>query len=429
MNKDLSNKIIAVAMMLVILVAVSKIGVKIIDKCIDYVTPKVYATEINEEDFDKETEKVDIVETDVEVNALSDKLLSLFNSLKSKVEAYTLDTYFKNSYIELNTFFHSSMGSSVFIDDSYTVVKLENGYLSFIYEKDENISEYAENMIELQYFLDDLEIDLLYIQAPFKTSKYDDQLPASVEDYTNENADEFLEAIDGIVDYIDLREEMYDAGIDQYDFFFETDHHWTPEAAFWAFGNVSEVLNSDYGFDIDESYYDIENYNVEVYEDWFLGSQGKRVGTVATGVDDISVITPNFETNFIFEVESNNIYRTGNFIESLLNLSFLEEKDYWNLSPYHTYTGGDYDLTKITNLNNTDEKKVLLLGDSFTNAFDPFMAIACSQLDTIDLRHYDDTSLMEYIEENDYDLVVFLYNPSQYCEDTETQFIFDEIYE
>lgn len=349
-----------------------------------------------------------------------DKVLNIID----QIETYPNNILGKSVYIETNTIVETVNGAVSYEDAGVPVTKLNNGYLYFLSDKTENVDSYSENLIELQSYLDEKEIDLLYIQAPSKVSQYDNQLADGIEDYSNENADEFLSRIDGIVDYIDLREEMYEDGLNQYDYFFKTDHHWTPEAAFWAFGNVAETLNSDYGFEIDESLWDINNYNVEVYEDWFLGSQGKRVGTWLAGVDDISIITPIFETDFTFEVPANDIYKTGDFSETMFAYENLE-KDYWNLSSYHTYIGGDYPLNNITNNLNTDGKKVLLVRDSFACTFAPFLALGCSELDTIDLRYYKDESLMEYIDNNDYDMVIFLYNPGAIYDEMMT---FDIVY-
>ena len=43
----------------------------------------------------------------------------------------------------------------------------------------------------------------------------------------------------GQVHCTDLRQVIHENGIDQYNFFFKTDHHWTPEGAFWCWGQVA----------------------------------------------------------------------------------------------------------------------------------------------------------------------------------------------
>ncbi len=354
-----------------------------------------------------------------------DALLTRFYAVKARIETLSLAISFEHAYIELNTMFETAMGKTVFTDASNTVVKLENSYLASITSQNGEVALYAENLLELQAFLEEKDIDLLYVQTPYKISAEDTQLVTGLENYANENADAYLAAIAGEVDYIDLRQEMQDDGVSHYDFFFKTDHHWTPEAAFWAFGTLAETLNSSYGFAIDPSYYDIDNYTVTVYQDWFLGSQGKRVGTWVAGVDDISLITPNFETDFVFEIPASDIYKTGDFTETMIDYSNIETKDYWDLSAYHAYTGGDYPLNIMINNLNPDGKKVLLVRDSFSCAFAPFLALGCSQLDCIDLRYYKEESLMDYIDQNNYDMVIIMRNPSTLDAENNT---FDSVY-
>ncbi len=446
MTKERSDKIIAAAMIAIILVCVANYWVKAVENIIEYQT--VPTTESQQSDAQdtqgaQDTQDTQEVQDTQDVQdaqdvqgtqalskqaVLADKiqvLLTYFYALKERVETLSLAISFEHAYIELNTRFESAMGKTVFTDASNTVVKLENGYLASLVSKNTAVSSYAENLIELQSFLDEKGIDLLYVQAPYKISAEDTQLVAGLENYANENADAYLAAIEGEVDYIDLRQEMKEDGLSHYDYFFKTDHHWTPEAAFWAFGNLAETLNANYGFTIDESYYDIDNYTVTVYQDWFLGSQGKRVGTWVAGVDDISLITPNFETDFVFEVPASDIYKTGDFAETMIDDSHINTKDYWNLSAYHAYTGGDYALNIMINNLNPDGKKVLLVRDSFSCALSPFLALGCSQLDCIDLRYYKEESLMDYIDQNDYDMVIIMRNPTTL--DTENN-TFDSIY-
>jgi hypothetical protein len=58
-----------------------------------------------------------------------------------------------------------------------------------------------------------------------------------------------------------------------------------------------------------------------------------------------------------------------------------------------------------------NDKKVLLVRDSFACAFTPFLAQSCAQLDTIDMRAFQGT-IAQYIVESKPDIVLFLYNTS-----------------
>ena len=341
--------------------------------------------------------------------------------VRNNVEKYANEIFLKEQYINLHTLTQMALDKRVIEDAGETVARLDNGYLTWVrpVPSDSTMVTYAENIKGLQSYLRRRGIDFLYIQAPFKTSKYDPQLPPGIVDDVNPKADLLLSQLHGTVDYIDLRAELHESGLNQYDYFFKTDHHWKSEGAFWAWGVIAGRLNADYGFQIEPSFVDANLFHSEVYEQWFLGSQGKRVGPLYAGVDDISIITPLFDTTFTFEIPTKNLTRTGSFSEVMFEYSSLHPKDYFKQSPYAVYTGGDFPLNIIKNLKNPDGKRVLLLKDSFGCTLAPFLAFGCKELDMVDLRYFSQYSkdgLLDYIEKTDPDIVMIIYNPSGFTD-------------
>jgi hypothetical protein len=326
----------------------------------------------------------------------------------------TNDVIMKTKFIELNGLFNRTLGKRVVddVDKSYNVAKLDNGYLAFTNPKID-ITEYAKKMDDFNKFLSERNIPLLYVQAPYKISKYDPQLPTGFVNYTNQNDDNLLtELSKANIRTLDLREEIVRDNLSHYDMFFKTDHHWIPEAGVWAAKKISYLLRDNYGFTINEDNYNINNYNIETYKNWFLGSQGKRVGVTYGGDDDIDIITPKFKTDFNFLVPTSNINRSGEFKDTMFSYNLINKKDYYNLSPYESYIGGNYDLNLITNNNNINNKRILLVRDSFSCAMSPFLAMSCKNLDIIDLRYYT-ASIKSYIDKNKPDVVIFMYSNQQ----------------
>ena len=206
--------------------------------------------------------------------------------------------------------------------------------------------------------------------------------------------------------------------------FFYTDHHWKPEFAFYTFNKVAKVLNNNYGFNISEDITNQLNYDKKIYSNYFLGSLGKRVGKYYAGLDDISLITPKFETDLRYEIPSHNVDKQGSFSETILDYGHIEVKDYYNKNPYAVYTGGDFAFSRITN-NLIKDKKVLLIRDSFGCAFAPFLSLGVSQLDIVDLRINKDIVISEYVLENDIDIVLILYYASEFTNTKEAAFSFN----
>lgn len=300
-------------------------------------------------------------------------------------------------------------------DPDYSIVKLSDGSLAF-----ENLqtpaADATPNGYALADFADGLKarfgLPLLYIQAPQKVE--DDLLPYGVTDYGNANADKLLSVLEETgVDHLDLRPRMREAMAEREGtrFFFRTDHHWTPEGGFEGYRALIAYLNAQYGMEAPEEYTDPDSYEKTVYKDVFLGSQGKRVGSLYAGVDDITLWKPKFETSFTYSVPLNAIERTGPFETSLLFPERVAAVDYFGGNPYTLYAGGDYNLARMVNHLNPGGPRVLLIRDSFSCVLAPFLALNCSELITIDLRYFKE-NLMDYMEWLDPDLVCVMYTAS-----------------
>lgn len=73
--------------------------------------------------------------------------------------------------------------------------------------------------------------------------------------------------------------------------------------------------------------------------------------------------------------------------------------------------GGNFAEVKIST-NAQNKEKVLVLKDSYANAFMPFLADSYSEITMIDLRyyHFAENTVSELIEKNGIDRVILLYN-------------------
>lgn len=294
-------------------------------------------------------------------------------------------------------------------DPRYSVVKLSDGTLTFVNSEPLDVSDHGKAVARLAGVLDQRDIPLLYVQAPQKLEQDDPRLPQGVTDYGNDYADQLLDMLEEHgVDHLDLRETLAQAGGEWRDWFFRTDHHWTPEAAFTAHQTLSDVLRRDYGFHIASHHTDPRFFRQVTYEDFFLGSQGKRVGTLYGGVDDITLWKPTYSTDFTYSVPIYEIERTGAFDKSLLFPERVEERDYFGGNPYTLYAGGDYPLARIYNHMEPDGKRVMLLRDSYACAITPFLALDCGELITVDLRYFSD-DLLTYVDWLKPDMVVVMY--------------------
>lgn len=282
------------------------------------------------------------------------------------------------------------------------VVRFDNG--SFLRMEEEINTEPLENAIQFFEELSSMGYPFIYIQAPTLPLQDNDPLiPAGFVTYTNKNIDSVLEGMEqaGIVTY-DLRETMLTEGLNPYEAFYKTDHHWTFETAHWAHAQVGSWIDQAIGENIlNREYFNLALFHKEIQKDAFLGSHGQRTGAHFTGYDDFSFITPLFYTDLRVEIPSLDLDISGSFEEV-----FLPSADTENLD-YGMYLFGDRAYTKVTNHLVDNEVKLLFIKDSFTPPMASFLALHYKEIHLIDLRFTENAGkVFEIIEEIDPDLVV-----------------------
>lgn len=327
----------------------------------------------------------------------NNELASLFANKFEADEATCF--YGKLEFININGKIHNILGQK----EMNGIVKLNNGYLMSPISKtpDSTLKTYAERVGKLNDYLKDKGIPLLYVATPYTTSKYDPQLPKGVEDYANDNADRFLMYLDEYgVDNIDIRKMLYNDGIDQYQMMYKTDHHWNTEAGLYAYSKIEDYLKDRLDCEVDERIRDIHNYTVTNYEEWHLGSCGQRTGIYFAGIDDFHLITPDFETN----LQSGK--NTGSMQELVYDTSALQNKNYSSRYTYDSVLGKSQG--EFVNLNSKNDKKILMVSDSFGNAVDPFLIIGFGQFKYLH-NSLSAELTKSYIDEYQPDAVILMY--------------------
>lgn len=320
-------------------------------------------------------------------------------SLGSKGETdYISNFWGKLQFVNFNGLMRNILGQH----EMNGVVKLNNGYLltTFGFLSDEEIEERALTLKNFNDYLKSSDTKLLFAVTPYTSSKYDPQLPIGIEDYGNYNLDRFVMALrDKGVDVMDFREVMYEDGIDQYSMMYKTDHHWTTQAGFYAYTKVLEWIKENVNVEVDDKVADLNNYTITTYPRWHLGSRGQRTGYLYAGIDDYDLILPKFDTM----IQRGD--QIGNYEEMMINYTPLESKDY---SSRYTY---DYVMNAGggINSNSKNDLKILVVGDSFSKAFSPYLVLAFYETRYV---YAPDGVAKAYLEEYKPDVVVCLYYTS-----------------
>jgi hypothetical protein len=302
------------------------------------------------------------------------------------------------------------------VDPRYTVVKLTDGLLTFA-NLDAQRQDMALRAEEMAHFAQILEeergIPFLYVQAPSKLDVAD--LPQGVEDYSGQEADQFLSCLaQQGVDTLDLRPAFRAAVEDSPEaaqaLFFATDHHWTPAGAFLGYQTLSAALRARYGYVVDPRSVSANSFRRTLFQDLFLGSQGRRVGSLYAGLDGLELWVPLYPTSFTYTVPLSGIQREGAFESTLLFPERLAERDLFADNPYTIYSGGDYLISRAVNHENPDGPRILVLRDSFGCALTPFLSLMAGEVMAVDPRNFDggQEEMLDYIDYLEPDLVLVL---------------------
>ena len=295
------------------------------------------------------------------------------------------------------------------------VYRLQDGYLTYSYRK-LDMAEHIGAVAEFAQLVSQQGGRLLYVQSPGKTNPFGDRELDGL-DYANYNTDMLLQGLQARgVDVFDLRQDMYrDMGNEGWHkAFFRTDHHWLPSTALWAAEKLAARLHADYDVDVDFGHFSEADYDVVNYENYFLGSQGKKVTLAKTTAEDIALYYPKFSTDVRLEIPSLGIDTRGDFT-IMYDMEMVKKRDFYGGNPYAPYGYGDMPEIKVHNFTNEHlrDKKILIIRDSMVDTVLPFLSMGLKDITLLDIRHFNG-SVRRYVEDCKPDIVIVMYKLS--CE-------------
>lgn len=349
---------------------------------------------------------------------LMDRVKAIESKIKNiedeKIAKWTSERIpFSWPLIEMGRSYDNLIGWNI-LDPAKNVYRLQQGDLTFINHRNDDLTDYVTAVTDLRDFAEANGAKFMFVQGLFKVNKYGDADANGILDFTNQNADAMLFGLTAAgVNVFDLRQAM-GVGLtnDEYHaLFFHTDHHWRPQTALKSADLLGARL-TELGITVDGSHWSLADYEEQVLENAFLGSQGKRVTLANTVADDISIYHAKFPTQVHLRIASRGIDETGDF-DIFYDKSAIKTDDIYNRNLYAAYAYGDVAVLRADNLLLRDlpEQKVLIIKNSIVDSLTPFLAMGIKQLITIDLRHFTG-SLRSFIAQERPDVVLIMYAPS-----------------
>lgn len=273
------------------------------------------------------------------------------------------------------------------------------GLIDGFAEKDAKL--FDENVRAVRDFgaaLEELSIPLTAIVAPTATQVYPEKLPSLAVVKDSEPLFAELAEIPG---YVDVRPALTAAKDEP--IFYHTDHHWTGYGAYVAYAALRTAQGGtvrEYGA-----------YQPQTVTDSFFGTLYSRFGLFA-GIKPDSIVTPAAEALGGVTMTDPK----GNVRESIYAPEKLEEKD-----KYLYFFGGNDSVIEIAAENSTG-RRLLLVKDSYANAFLPYLIPDYDEITVIDPRYYPG-SVLQKAKEGEYTEVMVLYNLKSFASDSYVRFL------
>jgi hypothetical protein len=183
--------------------------------------------------------------------------------------------------------------------------------------------------------------------------------------------------------------------------YYRTDHHWTTRGAFYAYQVWCEATGHTFAGE--------EAYTVTQVSDSFRGSLYSKILDYDSAYDTMEVMErmPGTEESADYMVTAD-----GEKLDGIYQEEYLTKKD-----KYAYFFGGNYGEVRICHTAKaSDRGNLLVIKDSFANAFVPFLIPEYDNIYMIDLRYYNG-DMASYLRENEITDVLVLYNVSNFISD------------
>lgn len=311
-----------------------------------------------------------------------------FESLKSgeyirKLETYLTDHFpFRNEFMFLKTSALKGIGQNK-ISGLYLG---EDGYLLEEYTVTPESTNIPIDV--LNRFNDNLpdNTNMSLMLVPTSVEIYSEKLPKYS---TNTSQKDVIEYVynninfDGINVYDYLEKESTTI-----DLYYKTDHHWTTFGAYLGYVAYMNYLGIE----------DLERPTFEKITDEFYGTFYSKLIDNSLERESMYKLKDD-ETEYIMkDVATNTV------MDTIYEEKWLNEKD-----KYSYFLGQNKALLEIQNNSMDNNKKILIVKDSYGNSMIPFIAQEYEHVYVIDPRLYR-LDVSDYVKENEIEEVLLVYN-------------------
>ncbi|WP_406242685.1 DHHW family protein [Tissierella carlieri] len=247
-----------------------------------------------------------------------------------------------------------------------------------------NLNAMTENMKNLQNHIKANGGEFYFVglpgQSSFFRSRYQNYFE-NKEGYFVENENKMFNNLEkNNINYINMN-EVFKKDQDNENYL-KTDHHFSFKGSYRTYVEIIDRLRNDLGLDIGKPL-DIEELDIVTLDKPILGSRNRQLYFLHPTDEKVSIAYPR--TPIDYEKYTNGVLNP--------KLYYINNDE--NPS-YNIYMGGDQKEI-IIDTNRENLPNLLIFGDSFTNALEPLLYYHFNETRILDLRHYKEMNLYEYI--------------------------------
>lgn len=302
-----------------------------------------------------------------------------------KFEEFLADqTPFRTFFVSLNSYYNLLTGNN----GSNGVYLGKNGFLiEKPFSRDNSLDK---NLNRIKYFCDDIDVNISMIAVPSKGYIYSSHLPKNSMNYLDDEYNRIIrEKLSDKLNIIDISDCLKEEA-ENNDVFYKTDHHWTSYGAYAVYKQYCNSLGLNAA--------DINNYDIQSVFNFYGTSYSTSCYTL-TKPDTLYIFRNKAIKDISVTITEGKNVTTYNdfFFENRLN-----EDD-----KYPVFLDGNHSRVDITT--NVNNKKLLIIKDSFAHCLAPFLAEQYGEIVMVDLRYYK-KSLSDIVKNEGISDILFVYS-------------------
>lgn len=355
------------------------------------------------------------IKDDVDYSYWENRLLSqkpslTFDTIQNNFSS-NYEAYFTDQFPLRDTFVYSYIKYQQLTNQTY----IQNHYIDedlFVYPKPleeipyEQIEVAANNINQLADFYSELGSEFLFFYMPNRIVVLHENYPSFLKGENRVKAKDYLlQQLDTDMKKTDLNEVFMSTFNNEQlkKLYYQTDHHWNADGSLAGFYFIRDTLLNE---SLDLQFTD-SNYVLNTAPLDFLGSYNRQIYSIITDHQD----EVNYYESSTLNKDELKIYLGPVADNNLIPYEQIYHPGiYLNESPimYDRIFTNDYKEVNLVYPNALNDKKVLIIKDSYTNAISLLLAEQFTQTTLYDVRHNQDRDLYDFLAQQSFDLVLLL---------------------